>query len=510
MVLLTLPSALLTEPLGAGPAGSSCAYYLEELASSKVPVEITIFERGDRVGGRTKLAHVDDELVDDFEVGASTFSKKDRLLMSMMEVLGLEEAIQDRGNKDIGVWEGSGLVFYQRWRSPVWWNRAKFLWKYGLAPFRTQALAKRVIEELRASFEIDNGGLNLHSTTAPHRNLEEAISTPAEAYLAKYNILPPFSTEIIQASTRKRYAQNLDTLHGLAAMMAMSVENTTSVKGGNWRLFNEMVNASKAHLNLNSQVTQITRHDNGTFSMKWKSTGTTGAAIEYHVADFDAVVVAVPAPSTSIDIQPPLDILPSEARYVQRHVTHFITPGLLNPALFGLSKDAFPPNDLRTTLNASDARDPGLFQITVPQYVLRPSYWEKRGEMVYKVITPLPLNNTTIAHLLGLPHEDRPPLDDFDVHWMHQQAWPRPYPQFPPNAPLDDFDVHWVHRQAWPHAYPELPPKTEFYPISPARNLYFSSEIETIESSLEMSSLMGRKIARILFRDLMDGYGDRS
>lgn len=480
---MSLPLAALTRHIGAGPAGSACAYHLKELASNQLAVEITIFERADRVGGRAKLAHVNDELVEDFEVGASTFSKEDRFLMSMMGVLGLEEATQDRGNKDMGVWDGSRLVFYQRWQTPVWWNRAKFLWKYGLAPFRTQALAKKVIEELRASFEIDNLGLNLHSNTVPHANIEEANSTTAEAYLEKHNILPPFSTEIIQASTRKRYAQNLATLHGLAAMMAMNTENTTSVKGGNWRLFSEMVNASKAYLNLNSQVTQITRHDNGTVSIKWKSRGATAAAIEHHVADFDAVVVAVPAPSTSIDIQPPLDTSSTEAHYVERHVTHFVTPDLLNPALFGLPSDAFPPNDLRTTLNASNGSDPGLFQITVPQAFMRPFYWEAKRERIYKVITPSPLNDTAIAHLVGMPHQD--------------------------GTPLSDFHVHWVHRQAWPHAYPQLPPKTEFHPISPAGNLYFSSEIETIESSMEMSSLMGRNIARIIFGHWTHRYGEK-
>ena len=479
-MFLPLPSAELKEYIGAGPAGSSSAYHLREFAANKVNVEITIFEQADRVGGRAKLAHVDDELVDNFEVGASTFSKEDRLLMSMMEVFDLEEAAQNQDNTDIGIWDGSRLVFYQRWQSGVWWNRAKFIWKYGLAPLRTQALSKRVIGELRANFEINNCSLDLHSNTAPHANIVDAISTTAEAYLEKHNILPPYSTEIIQASTRKRYAQNLATLHGLAAMMAVNTESTTSVKGGNRRLFEKMVNGSKAHLNLKASVTQITRHDNGTFSVKWKSPGTKAVAIEHHVADFDAVIVAVPAPSTSLDIQPPPDTLPREPHYVTRHVTQFVTPKLLNPALFALPMDAYPPNDLRTTLNASDASDPGVFQITVPQFVFRPSYWEMIVERVYKVITPSRLNDTMIAHLLGVPHED--------------------------GTPLRDSDVHWVHRQPWPQAYPQLPPKTEFHPISPARNLYFSSEIESIESSMEMSNLMGRNIARLVFQDWMDGY----
>lgn len=47
----------------------------------------------------------------------------------------------------------------------------KFLWKYGLTPFRTQTLAKKIIAELRANFEIDDFSLKLLSNTAPHANI---------------------------------------------------------------------------------------------------------------------------------------------------------------------------------------------------------------------------------------------------------------------------------------------------------------------------------------------------
>jgi len=215
---------------------------MRELASNQVPVEINIFERANHVGGRAKLAHVDDKLVDDFEVRASTFSKEDRLRMSMMEVFGLEEATQDQSKMNIGVWNGTEAGSYlPAMAIPCLVESCKVLLEVWTCPFRTQTLAKKVIAELRANYEIDDFSLKLHSNTAPHANIERAISTTAEAYLEKHNIRPPYSTEIIQACTRKCYAQDLSTLHGLAAMMAMNTENTTSVKGENWRLFDEVV-----------------------------------------------------------------------------------------------------------------------------------------------------------------------------------------------------------------------------------------------------------------------------
>ncbi len=96
-------------------------------------------------------------------------------------------------------------------------------------------------------------------------------------------------------------------------------------------------------------------------------------------------------------------------------------------------------------------------------------------EYVYKILSSSLINDTAIANLRGLPHED--------------------------GLPLTGQDVRWVHRQSWPHAYPLLLPKTEYSFISLDNYLYYSGEVESIESSMEMSSLMGENIARLLFSD---------
>lgn len=223
---------------GAGAAGASSAYYLHKHASLRiVPMNITVFERASQLGGRVKSANVCYSPVKDIEVGASTFSRENRLLVSAMRELGLEEASLDVFAKDIGIWNGREFIFIQPWDPSRWWNRAKLISKYGWAPVRTEDLARKTINELYAQFDSDHSPIESLSKLASASGLEESITSSAEVFLRRHNIAPPVSTEIIQVGTRAHYTQNLGTLHGLASMMAMNRETITSIKGGNWLLF---------------------------------------------------------------------------------------------------------------------------------------------------------------------------------------------------------------------------------------------------------------------------------
>ncbi|KAI9870415.1 MAG: hypothetical protein M1830_004279 [Pleopsidium flavum] len=266
--------------------------------------------------------------------------------------------------------------------------------------------------------------------------------------------------------------------------MAMNRESTTSIKGGNWLLFDRMVNTSEALLQLKTQVTKINKLDDGTFRLESRSTEKTADSTRLDVTEYDAVIIAAPFQFTDIKVQLPLATRPVEIPYVERHVTYFTSSHTLSPKAFNLSSGSSVPGDVLTTLDTgadkglAEAGNPAFFSITTPQRFLRKSVWEMKLEYVYKILSSSPINDTTIAYLLGLPHED--------------------------GLPLPEQDVRWVHRQSWPHAYPLLLPKTEYGNIQLDRHLYYSGEVESIESSMEMSSLMGKNIARLLYRDWTD------
>jgi prenylcysteine oxidase/farnesylcysteine lyase len=49
----------------------------------------------------------------------------------------------------------------------------------------------------------------------------------------------------------------MDQIHGLGAGVSMATSGAHSIKGGNWRIFKEMLDESKAGVYLNTTVSYI-------------------------------------------------------------------------------------------------------------------------------------------------------------------------------------------------------------------------------------------------------------
>lgn len=74
MNLPLLQQTTLTSETGAGAAGSSAAYHLRKYANeSGIPINVTVFEKTGRIGGRTLTVNVYDDPIEPIELGASIF-----------------------------------------------------------------------------------------------------------------------------------------------------------------------------------------------------------------------------------------------------------------------------------------------------------------------------------------------------------------------------------------------------------------------------------------------------
>jgi prenylcysteine oxidase/farnesylcysteine lyase len=76
-----------------------------------------------------------------------------------------------------------------------------------------------------------------------------------------------FATDIIQASTRVNYGQNLNVIHGLETMVCMAIDGAMQIEGGNWQIFDLMVKASNATALLNTTVSAISK-SKGRYNIK--------------------------------------------------------------------------------------------------------------------------------------------------------------------------------------------------------------------------------------------------
>lgn len=463
----------LTIQQGAGSGGASAAHYIKRFNDPCIPVNITVYERSSYVGGRSTTVHAYDDLLEPAELGASIFVQVNRNLVNAVAEFNLstedDEITQpDSAPSVLGIWNGEEFVFTQDDDSYAWWNVIKIIWKYGFMNVaRNQALMKKTVGKFLQMYDEPYFPFRSLSETAFELGLTEITATTGTQLLAENNIHPPYSTDIIQASTRVNYAQNLDQIHGLETMVCMAIQGQMSVKGGNWQIFQRMLNASGANLLLNTSVSEILLQDDNTYVIKAFSEP--GSLLEtpsiYHDT-YDAVILAAPLQFSNISIVPVPPSLPSPIPYVTLYVTLLTSPHLLSPLAFNLPASAVTPNVILTTRSPNPSNPVPFFSIST----LRKT---RRGENLYKIFSPAPVTSTFLAKILGLSLADgEESIPQKDISWMYTKTW---------------------------HSYPYLPPRITFDdPSLDEKGLWYTSGIEGFISTMETSSLMGMNVAKLV------------
>ena len=350
----------------------------------------------------------------------------------------------------------------------------KILWKYGLSPIRTQNLMKTTVNKFLLMYG---------PPFFPFASIEKALhaiglkaaSNPSESFLEENKIYAPFSTDIIQASTRVNYAQNLNQIHGLEAMVCMAAEGAMSVHGGNWQVFDRMLKSSNNNILLNTHVNAISlTEDEKSYTVSSLSTSesVSGSDTAINTDTFDAVVIASPLQFSNITINPPPSIyLPSPIPYVKLHVTLFTSPQFFEPESFNLPPGSLLPTVVLTTLpNNASADPPPFFSISTLRTVTNPTTDPPRREYLYKVFSPAPLDPPSLSRLLK-----------------------------PSSTEATRLEITWQYHKLW-HSYPYLPPRTTFDDpqLDEAGKLWYTSGIEPFISTMETSSLMGMNVARLM------------
>lgn len=430
------------------------------------------------------------------ELGASIFVAVNYNLVNAAKEFGLEvsSTADSRPGDDnvdpLGVYDGTQFVFRQpRTEGKVgdWWSLAKLLWKYGpLAPIRTKRLMESTIGKFLAMYEAPLFPFASLSAVVEDSGLLEATTETGAQYLEKNGITGGFATDLIQASTRVNYGQNLGLIHGLETMVCMAAEGAVSVEGGNWRIFSGMVDASKAEVRLETKVTAL-RQEDGSKTWLVTSAGSSGVVEE----EYDTVVLASPYQFADLTVSPPLARTPDEIPYATLHVTLFTSPRRLDPEHFGLQPDDIVPEAVLTTLNATEQLDErwtrgkgkygvgsvGFFSIStlrsVVNFNLKPSEdgtRKGRFEYLYKVFSPEEFSDKQLHNILGAKD-------------------------------AKDAKVSWVHRHVW-QAYPYLYPRVTFEDPILGEGLWYTSGIESFISTMETSSLMGMNVAKLV----VDGW----
>ena len=425
-----------------------------------------MYERSDYVGGRSTTVNVHDDPSMPVELGASIFVEVNRNLVSAAREFGLTtDGLSDSEvlylPKTLGVYDGQEWVF--RTSESNWWNTLKMLWKYGMAPIKTQRLMKQTTGKFFRMYEKPIFPFKDLSQTAWEIGLTEVTSSTGEQFLEQYGIVPPFSTDIIQASTRVNYAQNIDKIHGLEAMVCMATDGAMAVKGGNWQIFDNMLKASGARVVLNTNVSSIMRQSSGTYAID-----TVSASASIDTTSHDTIVLAAPLQFANLILTPNPLHPPPAIPYVRLHVTLFTSIYPLDPKYFNLDWKNQVPTTILTTKPKSPDHPLIFFSISTLRLLRNP----KTGhpEYLYKIFSPQPLEKEWLRRIVSVNTDEQ-------ITWKYEKIW---------------------------HSYPYLEPRITFEDIQldTEGKVWYTSGIESFISTMETSSLMGMNVARLI----VDGW----
>eukprot|EP00743_Colponemidia_sp_Colp-15_P001589 GILK01001735.1.p1 GENE.GILK01001735.1~~GILK01001735.1.p1 ORF type:complete len:490 (-),score=76.05 GILK01001735.1:728-2197(-) len=452
---------LLKRPLrvavvGAGVGGASAAQFVRDALGPEA--ELVVFERDERVGGRTTTS-----LVGDFtaEAGASIYHEKNKHFHDAAVRCGFKP-VRPKGEGRMGIWNGKELI----WQESSWgdvFTLGSLLLRYGLSPLRV----KNIVQDALHRF------LMLYELPTPWKTVEEALqrvdllswtNITTTDLLLRSGVSPLYVNEFITAVTRVQYGQNVSTLHGLQDLIAMcGTSELFHIPKGNFQVAECMLKNATAAVLHNTTVKSITKTASNLqkYTVEGIRTNSKGETVD--VSDtFDAVVIATPLEFTNISFVNMQ--IPDDKRMARDYQTIYSTfvVGLLNQTYFHQSATETGVGAVLTTEESKDLPFTSMSRL----HTFNDTY---SNMSVFKFFSRKPLKEEELDRL-------------FVQRVHHQQVSWQAYPVQRPIGP--DFDMHG------------------FPPVYLDDHIYYVNAFESATSCMECSMVSAANIARLIQQDL--------
>lgn len=154
-----------------------------------VAVNITIFEKTDRIGGRTLTINPFGNPSDRVELGASIFVEINAILYNATKEFGLETTGFGDGDRIMAIWDGDKFVLEIDQSLPSWRIVLKIFWKYGIrGPVNANRLMKATIAKFLNLYQAPYFPFRSLTERANELDLLEATSLTGEEFLRKNNV----------------------------------------------------------------------------------------------------------------------------------------------------------------------------------------------------------------------------------------------------------------------------------------------------------------------------------
>ena len=153
-------------------------------------MNITLFEKTGRIGGRTLTINAFEDPNQRVEQGASIFVPSNQILFTAMTQFGLSPSPDDpNADPNVGIWDGDCFVFTLDQSAPSWWNTLKVTLKYGLtAPQRAQDLTIATISNFLRIYNPPFFPFKSLTQRAQEMGLSAIASVTGEQFLNANNV----------------------------------------------------------------------------------------------------------------------------------------------------------------------------------------------------------------------------------------------------------------------------------------------------------------------------------
>ncbi|SNX83901.1 related to Prenylcysteine oxidase precursor [Melanopsichium pennsylvanicum] len=520
--------------IGAGPSGTSAAYFLKtasdhlaSLTETSDKLQVTIYERNTRIGGRTAVAYpYDDPSKDPIELGASIFADVNLNMRRAVREFGLETGAQNGMSGQIGIWDGQQFLFEGDQSS--WWTSAKFFLRYGYSAITTQTIVQKQLAYFSGLYR----PRFLHSRSRNDKsvsgypwssvadlvdaiNATSLVSTTGMSFFKEKRVSELFIEEMVEAATRVNYAQDTDQIHGFGALVSLAATGATGVKAGNYRIFEEFAHRSGAKIltGVEGQVTGIVKYKSVNLRRhltdKQESKNEDETLTQWYIGTkagegetYDAVIIATPWHNSGITLLNTKERVKAKP-FVHLHVTLLTTKRASpDPEYFGMgSQDKIPTTILTSDESVRRARekknptgdtppqDPGQEPPVSAENQLKKPHLEFFSLNYLRSVTPPDPSSSSDSSSEKDGKDKEYVVKIFSSAAISDETLKR----------LFNDTISWVRRQEW-DSYPFLAPTDRFPHIEVDEGLYFSNAMESLVSTMETSTVAAKNTVALLMQ----------
>ncbi|CAF4101235.1 unnamed protein product [Rotaria magnacalcarata] len=222
--------------IGAGAAGSSAAFFLNKqlsILACRDKVEITIYEKETRVGGRAAIIHpYNDPKYNPVEIGASIYASVNLHLKRAIEQFNLSPKFLDIDNTHNTYLYNGKTVLVDMDDPTTRYNPVSLMRMNSLA----QATVQRFLQLYQRRFQLLKGPFRTVEAYAKAIDLEPRVNESGFEFLTRNGLDTMIVNELVDSTTQGTYGQQVTQLHAVMTFVAM-VGRGNSIVGGNYQIF---------------------------------------------------------------------------------------------------------------------------------------------------------------------------------------------------------------------------------------------------------------------------------